>query len=67
MSNPLLRDVMPFAGIDVIVVEAGTKIIDDRTGEEVVVDDKTAAGTHDKLYVTKTVWDALKAQIPQSI
>ena len=48
-----------------MVVDAGTVIKDERSGEEVTVDDKTAARKGALVYCTKPVYDALKAQIPE--
>lgn len=66
MLHPSKYSTVPFNGLHVMVVEAGTSVKDGRTGEEVIVDDKTAARKGSVIYCTQAIFDALKAQIPEA-
>lgn len=52
----------PFNGLHVMVVSAGTVVRDERSGEEIVVDDASAARKGSVLYCTQATFDALKAR-----
>jgi len=54
---------VPFAGMHVMVVDAGTKVTDERSGEEVIIDDETAAAKGPVIYCTQKIFDALKDKI----
>jgi hypothetical protein len=60
MENPLRYTTVPFAGMHVMVVDVGTKVTDERSGEEVVVDDHTAASKGAVIYCTQKIFDDLK-------
>ena len=54
-----------FAGVIVHVVEAGTKITDERTGKCEVVSDSGAVGCDGRImYVTRPMFERLKREIP---
>ena len=54
---------IPFAGVHVMVVDAGTKITDERSGDEVIIDDENCAAKGSVIYCTQKIFDALKAQV----
>ncbi len=66
MKHPSEYRTIPFNGVHVMVVDAGTVIKDERTGDEVTVTDKVIARKGSVFYVTQPYFDALKAQFPQS-
>jgi hypothetical protein len=66
MQNPLRYQTTPLNGMHVMVVDDGTKITDERTGEEVIVTDASAAAKGNVIYCTKPVFEALKKQTQKS-
>lgn len=60
-----LRDLhtVPFNGMHIMVVEAGTKVKDERSGEEVVINDETAASKGPVIYCTQKTFDAMKEEV----
>ncbi len=65
MKSPGFYATTPFNGMHVMVVDDGTVVRDERSGEEVTVDDKTVAAKGAVLYCTQSVFDALKAHAAQ--
>jgi hypothetical protein len=63
MKNPNIYATTPFHGMHVMVVDGGTVVRDERSGEEVTVDDKTVAAKGPVLYCTQPVFDAMKARV----
>lgn len=64
MKHPSQYSTIPFNGLHVMFVDAGTVIKDQISGEEVTVTDTTCATKGSVVYVTKPVFDALKANVP---
>lgn len=62
MRSPATYSTTAFGGVRVMVVDAGTVVRDERTGEEIVVDDATAAGKGGVIYCTQKIFDDLKAR-----
>jgi hypothetical protein len=54
-----------FGGLHVMVVDAGSVIRDERTGEEAIVDDNGCVRKGSVIFCTRAVFDALKARIPE--
>jgi hypothetical protein len=65
MKHPSHYATTPFNGLHVMVVDAGTAITDERSGQTIVVDDRTAARKGTVLYCTQANFDALKARVPE--
>lgn len=62
MKHPSEYATVPFAGMHVMVVDAGTKITNERTGEEITVNDSTVASNGAVIYCTQAVFDDLKSR-----
>lgn len=62
MKHPSEYPVTAFGGIHVMVVDAGTVVKDERSGEEIEITDRTSASKGALLYCTQAVFDALKAR-----
>jgi hypothetical protein len=60
-------DTLPLGGFHVIVVEAGTTVTDERSGDEAVITDTSCCTKGDLLYCTQAVFDALKAHIQRAM
>lgn len=67
MKHPLEYPTTPFNGLHVMVVDAGTRVKDERSGEEVEITDTSAARKGSVIYCTQAIFDALKAQVPESV
>lgn len=65
MRRPSKYSTVPFNGLHVMVVDAGTAITDERSGQTIIVDDSSAARKGEVLYCTQTIFDALKARVPE--
>lgn len=63
MQHPAKYSTIPLGACHIMVVDAGTVIKDDRSGEEVTIDNETAASKGPLVYCTKAVYDALKAKV----
>lgn len=65
VKHPSRYATVPFNGLHVMVVDAGTAITDERSGQTIIVDDNSAARKGAVLYCTQTIFDALKARVPE--
>lgn len=65
MKHPSEYATVPFNGMRVMVVDAGTVIKDERTGAEITVTDNAAAAKGGTIFCTQSIFDALKKQIPE--
>ncbi len=65
MKHPSEYSTVPFNGLHVMVVDAGTAIFDERSGQTIVVDDNVSARKGTVLYCTQAIFDALVARIPE--
>jgi hypothetical protein len=61
MKHPSEYTTVPFFGFHVMVVDAGTVIKDERTGQEATVDDEAAVFKGKMIYCTKPIYDGLAA------
>jgi hypothetical protein len=61
MSQTLLSTIS-FCGAHVMVVSPGTVVRDERSGEEIVVDDTSAARKGSVVYCTQAVFEVLKVR-----
>ena len=66
MKHPSEYTTVPFNGMHVMVVDAGTKITNERTGEEIVVDDNTIARKGSVIWCTKAVFEELKSKFEET-
>lgn len=66
MKHPSEYEATPFNGMHVMVVDAGTKVTDERSGQTIEITDSTSAAKGALLYCTQAVFDALKARISDS-
>lgn len=66
MKHPSEYATVPFTGMHVMVVDAGTVITDERTGEEITVNDSTVASNGAVIYCTQVVFEALKHAVSNS-
>lgn len=64
MKNPLYYTTTPWGGLKVMCVDIGTVIKDERTGQEVTVDDETMALKGNVAFVTEKVFRAIKDKVP---
>jgi hypothetical protein len=60
MKHPKDYSPVHFNGFHVVVVDAGTTIKDERSGDEVTVDDTTACRKGTVIYCTDPVFQSLK-------
>jgi hypothetical protein len=65
MRHPSKYSAVPFSGLHVMVVDAGTAITDERSGQTIIVDDDSAVRKGAVLYCTQAIFDALKARVPE--
>jgi len=63
MKSPSEYTTTPLAGLQIMVVDAGTKIKDERTGEEVEITDETTACKGRLVWCTQNIYDSLKERI----
>lgn len=64
MTHPAFYQTVPFNGLHVMEVDPGTVVTDERTGQKITVDDETMAVKGSVCFVTKKVFEAIKARIP---
>lgn len=58
MKHPSEYHTTPFLGLHVMVVDTGTVIKDERTGDELTVDDDNAVNKGSVIYCTQPTYDA---------
>jgi hypothetical protein len=63
MRHPSEYYTVPLGAMHIMVVDAGTIITDERSGEKATIDDKTSAVKGRLLYCTERVFEAMKAQM----
>lgn len=61
MRHPSEYSTVPFGATRVMVVDAGTVIKDDRSGQEVTITDQTACSKGNVIFCTEATFEALKA------
>lgn len=61
----MIRVASIFDGIEIIVVEPGTVIKNEKTGEEYTVTGDNFVTDHGVIYCTKAYFDKLKASVPE--
>lgn len=54
------RTTVPFGAMHVMAVEPGTVITDERTGQKITVDDRTAAVKGSVIWCTEATFERLK-------
>lgn len=62
MRNPIEYNTTPFHGLNIMVVDPGTVIKDERTEREETVTENSAVQKGSVVYCTQKTFDALKAQ-----
>jgi hypothetical protein len=62
MRSPATYSATALGGVHVMVVDAGTAVRDERSGQVIVVDDATAARKGSVIYCTQKIFDELKAR-----
>lgn len=63
MSDPSSYSTVPFHGLHVMKVDAGSVITDERTGQSVTVDDDTVAFKGRVCFCTEKIFEALKLRV----
>jgi len=63
LKHPSEYGTMPLGAMRIMVVDAGTKITDERSGESAIIDDHTTATKGNVIWCTQPVYDALRARI----
>ena len=64
MNHPMNYTTTPWGGMRIMCVDIGTVIKDERTGQEIKVDDETMATKGNVAFVTEKVFEAIKARVP---
>lgn len=63
MKHPSEYTTQPFKGMNVMVVDSGTKITDDRTGKEAKVDDENIVQKGGVIWCTQSMFEKLKKYV----
>ena len=66
MTHPAFYKTVPFNGLQIMQVDPGTVVKDERSGEEVTVTDDTVAVKGRVMFCTKRIFDRLKEEIPDA-
>lgn len=61
-KHPSEYSTMPLGAMKIMVVDAGTKITDERSGQEAIIDDNTSATKGNVIWCTERVFEAMKAR-----
>lgn len=64
MTHPAFYKTVPFGALRVMQVDPGTVVKDERSGQEITVEDDTAAFKGNVMFCTKKVFDKLRDEIP---
>lgn len=63
MRDPALYATTPLGSMQVMQVDAGTAITDERSGETITVDDETFAVKGRVIFCTERTYEALKSKV----
>lgn len=67
MKHPSEYTTVPLLGVHVMPVDAGTTITDERTSEQITVDDETCAVKGSVIFCTQKTYDAIKASVKERL
>lgn len=63
VKHPSEYTTEPFLGFHVMVVDSGTKVTDERSGEEVVITDESFARKGSVIFCTQNMFDRMKNRV----
>lgn len=66
MKHPADFETIPCGAAHIVICEAGTTVRNDRTGEEILIDDDTFALKGSVIFCTQAVVDRMRIKFPEA-